>query len=86
MTNNNNNYNEKEEPKVIIRWNSTPFKPTVYTVSELHALRKPAAPSGSGFVYFNPNNPKGQYERPASIDMLPPPKNNKRKSQLSSQQ
>jgi hypothetical protein len=61
---------EEQEPKVVIGWSST-LKKTVYDVRELSALRKPASPGGTGYVYFNPTTNK--YERPHSIDFFSPP-------------
>jgi hypothetical protein len=66
---------EEQEPKVVIGWSST-LKKTVYDVRELSALRKPASPGGTGYVYFNPTTNK--YERPRSINFSPPPSKKKR--------
>jgi hypothetical protein len=50
------------------------MKKTTYTMDELHALRKSSG--GTGWLYFNDHI--GKYEKPRSIDVVPP----KRKRRL----
>ncbi len=78
MTSNNSNNldDQKEEPKVVLTWNTT-TKATVYTASELRQLRKGLG--GQGFAYYNPVTEK--YEQPRSMNALinPPSLEDKKK-------
>jgi hypothetical protein len=71
--NDNNNENKEEKPRVIVHWNSTQFKPTVYDVETFQLMKqKPRGAAQSGQQVFNPNT--NQNESPAKIDILPPPR------------
>jgi hypothetical protein len=81
---NSNNNNEKEEPKILIRWRST-MKPTVYDIETYNLMKtkKTGAEAGKGYLVFNPTT--NMHESPRSIDFIPPPpRKNNRKSRLSS--
>ena len=73
------NEEKEEKPRVIVHWNTTQFKPTIYDVETFQLMKqKPKGTagiggSGSTIGYpqvFNPNT--NQYESPAAIDPLPP--------------
>jgi hypothetical protein len=71
--NDNNNENKEEKPRVIVHWNSTQFKPTVYDVETFQLMKqKPRGDAQAGHQVFNPNT--NQYESAAKIDILPPPR------------
>jgi hypothetical protein len=76
--NDNNNENKEEKPRIIVHWNTTQFKPTVYDLETFHQVkqkpRSAAADVGHPLV-FNPNT--NNYESPAKIDFLPPPRKKK---------
>jgi hypothetical protein len=75
--NDNNNENKEEKPRIIVHWNTTQFKPTVYDLETFNQVKlkpKGAAQSGRQQV-FNPNT--NQYESPAKIDFLPPSRKKK---------
>jgi hypothetical protein len=80
---NSDNKEEEQEPKVVIGWSST-LKKTEYDVRELSALRKPATPSGTGYLYFNPTT--NNYERYRSIDFLPSSRNKRQQQKQQEQQ
>ena len=71
------NEEKEEKPRVIVHWNTTQFKPTIYDVETFRLMKQ--KPKGAAIGYpqvFNPNT--NQYESPAAIDPLPP----KRKRRL----
>jgi hypothetical protein len=84
--NDNNNENKEEKPRVIVHWNSTQFKPTIYDLETFNQVKQ--KPRGSTADYtmkvFNPAT--NNYESPAKIDFLPPSRKKKRGQSLSQQQ
>jgi hypothetical protein len=64
---------EQQKERVILSWSST-MKKTTYTIDELNTLKQ--STGGSGWKYFNPTT--NAYEKPRSIDLIPP----KRKRRL----
>lgn len=63
-----NNNNDKDDVVVLLTWNSTPFRPTTYSPTELQHLRQSSG-NGTGFKYFNPTT--SNYERPRSMTVVP---------------
>lgn len=64
---------EQQKERVMLSWSST-TKTTTYSVDELNTLRQ--SMGGSGWKYFCPYT--NSYEKPRSIDLVPP----KRKGRL----
>jgi len=64
---------EKEaQPRIIVHWNTTQFKPTIYDLETFNQVKlKPkGATAGYTMKVFNPTT--NNYESPAKIDFLPP--------------
>jgi hypothetical protein len=74
--NDNNNENKEEKPRVIVHWNSTQFKPTIYDLETFHQVKQKGNTAGYTMKIFNPST--NNYESPAKIDFLPPPTRKKK--------
>lgn len=84
MTNDEEQEQEQGKPRVIVHWNTSQFRPTIYDIDTFRLMKqKPKGVGTDGSVgyskVFNPNT--SQYESPASIDLLPPARKKKQQQQ-----